>query len=93
MPLGSLTTTAIDLLDCLHHLHGLDWAVRYDVAAECSIGDRSAYRAVASLTAFGLVQQECRQRADQPKRRGYVWIRCTELGAALLEARYNAEAA
>ena len=93
MALGSLTATAIDVLDCLHDKHGLHWALRYDIAAQCSICDRSAHRAVAALEAFGLVQRECRKRVDRPRSRGCVWIRCTELGAALLAARYAMEAA
>lgn len=93
MALGSLSTTAIDLLDCLHHTHGLSWAPRYDVAAQCSICDRSAHRAVASLVAFGLVRREHRKRIIYRGGMGAVWIRCTELGAALLAARYQAEAA
>ena len=93
MALGSLSTTAIDLLDCLHHTHGLGWALRYDVAARCSICDRSAHRAVASLLAFGLVQREYRRRISYRGGQGAVWLRCTELGAALLAARYRMEAA
>ena len=87
------TESSIDLLDCLHHAHGLGWALRYDVAAQCSICDRSAHRAVASLVAFGLVRREYRKRISYRGGMGAVWLRCTELGAALLAARYRMEAA
>ena len=93
MALGALGTTTIDLLDRLHHTHGLSWALRYDVAAQCSICDRSAHRAVTSLVAFGLVRRDYRKRSSYRGGRGAVWVCCTELGAALLAARYQAEAA
>ena len=83
--LGSLTTGAVRFLDYLAAERGREWSRRWAIADACKICDRSAFRAVRSLLAFGLVEVDAR--------RGVVWIRATPLGIDLMAARYRSEAA